>query len=326
MCRCWAEKLSTAATQALIDVAVEVVSLPPGWGWSTESRAAYRSNALACGVLAWAETEAPERAVEALAQVEPRLDPVREAMRAKAPPGLALPSLFDPSEEQSSDALAWLAFASRGFQPGRYGLIAAELDDVQRTAVAAMGRRVPAAADALRRLGLFVRTQAEVERFLEGTVSEWRPIPVSVGGETRRWHFGALWGAAVFGEVDVLTLSEAVHAAMTPAEAVDAVTRFSVARMPAFERIEGPDAWRRDQELALAILDRAVGRGFDLRDMLAAVAADTRSGLPAIAALAWLRANPGEIAPEYRALVEAGVAQARVAEPLSSLAAVVLGQ
>jgi hypothetical protein len=59
----------------------------------------------------------------------------------------------------------------------------------------------------------------------------------------------------------------------------------------------------------------------DLDEVMRAVAVDKRSGIPAIAAVAYLRARPGPVAAEHRQVILDGIAQARVTEPLRSLLA-----
>jgi hypothetical protein len=283
-------------------------------------------------VLNWAPTSAAEDAVRALAGVEPPHNPAGEALLAgvlahlgpDAARDLARtkPQQHGPGEALLAGALAHLAFEARGRVPPPYGLVASELDATQRLAVEAMGRRASQATTALRRLGLYADPHEDtVTPFLEATKPEWRPMAVEVDGQQRRWHFGPLWGATIFNQVSVPAARDAILAAMTPAEAVDLVTRFTDARMPAYEQIQEDAALERDQDLALAVIDAAVARGFDLDEMMRAVAANTRSGLPAIAAVAYLRAHPGEVPAEFRGVIEAGLAQAQVAEPLHSLAA-----
>ena len=74
-------------------------------------------------------------------------------------------------------------------------------------------------------------------------------------------------------------------------------------------------------ELSLAVIDEAVARGFYLDEMMRAVAANKRSGLSAIAAVAYLRAHPDNVPAEYQQVIHDGLVQARVAEPLRSLVA-----
>jgi len=142
-----------------------------------------------------------------------------------------------------------------------------------------------------------------------------------VNGQPRRWHFGPLWGATVSGLVRISDARDAILTTMTPAEAVDLVTRFQLARKPAYDQIKDATGWERDQELALAVIDAAVERGFDLDEMMRAVAANKRSGLPAIAAVAYLRAHPDHVPAELQQVINDGLAQTRVDEPLVSLVA-----
>ncbi|MFT3772979.1 MAG: hypothetical protein QM820_46950 [Minicystis sp.] len=326
------ETLSTEATSALTEVVAHRGSLPAGWGWRTPAKVAYETDALACAVLNWAPTSAAEDAVRVLASVGPPHNPAGDALLAGLLAHLGpdaardfartKPQQSGPGEPLLAGALAHLAFAARGHTPPAYGLVASELDATQRAAVEAMGRRASQAAKALRRVGLYADPHQDiVTDFLEGKKAEWRPIDVEVDGQLRRWHFGPLWGATIFGQVSVPAARDAILAAMTPAEAVDLVTRFTDGRMPAYEQIKDDKAWERDQELALAVIDAAVARGFDLDEMMRAVAANNRSGLPAIAAVAYLRAHPDHVPAEFQQIIEDGAAQTQVPEPLHSLVA-----
>ena len=327
------ETLSAEATSALTAVVLHPVPLPACWGWRTAGKAAHGSGSLGCAVLNWAPTGSPEAAVRALARVELPYNPAaegylaglrrhvgeeayRDALRAK-------PQHAGPCEGFIMGALAHLAFEVRGHSLPPYGLVASELDETQRLALEAIERRTPQAPWVLERVGLYANKADPdiVTDFLEGTKPEWRPIDIEVNGQKRRWHFGPIWGAVVFGEVSVPDARGAVLAAMTPSEAVDLVTRFTSARRAAYGRIKDQSAWERDQELALAVIDAAVARGFDLDDMMRAVAANKRSGLPAIAATAYLRAHPDHVPAEIQQVIDNGLAQARVAEPLRSLVA-----
>ncbi len=222
-------------------------------------------------------------------------------------------------------ALAHLAFEARDRLPPPYGLVASELDATQRVALEAMGRRTPQAPLELQRVGLHAnRGDADlVTDFLAGMMPEWRPMAVEVNGQERRWHFGPLWGATIFGQVSIEDARDAILATMTPAEAVDLVTRFTPARMTAYEQIkEGrqPGVGARSGAGASHVIDAAVSlRGFDLDEMMRAVAANKRSSLPAIAAVAYLRAHPDAVPAEFQAVIENGLSQTHVAEPLRAL-------
>ncbi|MCE9577275.1 MAG: hypothetical protein K8W52_29270 [Deltaproteobacteria bacterium] len=325
------ETLSAAATRALTDVAITPFPLPAGWGWRTPGKVSYASDALACAVLGWAPTVAADDAVRALAAIAPPDNPAGaaflEALRAQLGEQVwrdaarARPQHAGPGEALIASALAHLAFAARDRPAPADGLVAAELDPIQRLAIEAMGRREPSAEAALRRVGLYAqRGEDLVPAFLDGTAAEWRPMTIVVDGLARRWHFGPVWGATIAGRLSVEAACDAIHAAMTPSEAVDLVTRFTAGRMIAYERITDAAAWAIDQALALAVIDAAVARGFELDEMMRAVAANPRTGLPAIAAVAYLRARD-TVPAEFRALVERGVAEARVAEPLRTLVA-----
>jgi hypothetical protein len=163
-------------------------------------------------------------------------------------------------------------------------------------------------------------------------------MALDVNGHQRLWHWGPLWGATVSGQITIPAATAALLAVMTPAEAVQLVTHASSARMPAFarindtmpfqragksadEQVKARSLWERDQELALAVIDAAVARGFDLDDMMRAVAADRRAGLPAIAAVAYLRAHPASVPAEFERVIHEGLSQTRVDEPLVSLVA-----
>jgi hypothetical protein len=325
--------LSARATQALTDVVQSPVHLPVGWGWRASRSVAYESNALACAVLNWAATCAAEDAVCALARValpydaagSAKLEQIRTHLGEDAWREAASlrPQHHGPAEALLAGALAHLGFEARGRPAPAYGLVASELDPTQRLALEAMSRRAPEAEHAWPRVGLHAKRNEDiVPAFLEGRTAEWRPIAIEIAGQQRHVHFGPLWSATVSAAVSVAAATRAIHAAMTPAEAVDLVTRFTGSRMPGYEQMsDSPFGWQRDQELALAVIDGAVVRGFDLDEMMKAVAANRRSGLPAIAAIAYLRSHPDNVPPEYQKVIDDGAAQTRVAEPLGSLVA-----
>jgi hypothetical protein len=344
------ETLSAEATSALTEVVLHPVPLPAGWGWRTAAKIAYESNALACAVLNWAPTLAADDAARALARVELPYNAAGEAMLAGVRERIgeeawrdfarAKPQHAGPCEGLIMGALAHLAFETQGRALPPHGLVASELDATQRLALEAIGRRTPQAPDALQRVGLHAsRADADlVTDFLAGTRPEWRPMTIEVDGQQRRWHFGPLWGATVFGRVSVPAAADAILAAMTPAEAVELVTRFSKARMTAYgqikdympfqrasltadEQAKARAVWERDQELALAVIDSAVARGFDLDEMMRAVAVNTLDWLPAIAAVAYLRAHPDSVPAEFQRIIDDGLSQTRVDEPLVSLVA-----
>lgn len=327
------ETLSAEATSALTEVVAHPGPLPAGWGWRTAGRTAHQSNSFGCAVLNWAPTSAAEEAARVLALVELPHNPGAEAKLAALRKHVGEEAYRDallakwehagPCEGLIMGALAHLGFEARGYSPPLYGLVASDLDAMQRLTLEAMGRRTPQAPWILERVGLNASAGDPdiVTDFLEGTKLEWRPISITVDGRVHHWHFGALWCATVLGAVSVSAATDAILAVTTPADAVDLVTRFESARKPAYDRIDDKVGWERDQELALAVIDAAVARGFDLDDMMRTVAANTHTGLPAIAAVAYLRAHPDYVPPEHWSIIEEGLEQTRVPEPLQSLVA-----
>ena len=290
------------ARDAMTVVAEHVVKpspLPAEWGWTMLLPPAMRSDSIACAVCCWVGTDAPEVAVHALA--------VKDLEGER--PGFV---------NQVGEALVHMAFEVRGRAVPELGLVASELDGIEREAVGAFARDpLRRAQPALGKLALPVG--ADLGHFLPGDTLEWRPIPIEVDGQQRLWHFGRIWGEVVFGHVGIEDARNAIARALAPRDAVTLVTVFTRGRMPAYERIRDEAPWQRDQELALAVVGDAVERGFAIEDVIAI--AREPGGLPAIATVAYLRFHRGAPRPDDHRVFVDGIEQAKCVEPLRSLVA-----
>ncbi|MCA9647152.1 MAG: hypothetical protein KC492_40970, partial [Myxococcales bacterium] len=99
------------------------------------------------------------------------------------------------------------------------------------------------------------------------------------------------------------------------------VTRFGISRLPAWNCLgDSPELWSRDQALALEVFER-VGARADWQNLISEVMANTKSGLPGLAALGYLRFSPGADVATYPELLAKAQAEARVKEPLASVIA-----
>lgn len=246
-------------------------ALPASWGlqWHGEQET---SDGLAARVLVWAEVASPERVLSALAS-------------------LADYGWF------GEKILTRLGF-DHGASIPPCGLAAPELGPLERVAVEAL--RAPAFSSSFElfhSLGLGV--QEDVAPFLAGESPFFRPLSI----EGHRWHLGRAWGELTRGALAVSALVPAIDAAMTPSEAVDALT---VGRRGVLVRAPGP--WTK--ELA--------ARQAGLLEAWARAHADDAAARAAVAARA---ASPGDRDPFALALLVVALLGADAAEDVDALLA-----
>ncbi|MFO0589412.1 MAG: hypothetical protein U0441_17875 [Polyangiaceae bacterium] len=289
--------LSKSATEALAEHVTKPASLPAEWGWHAANPPAIASDTLAVAVLCWARSEAPEIALGALLGKDVQ----------KLPLGFV---------DMVGDAIANMAFAARGAKLPTV-VTPAELDELQRKAVTAFAAgNLSRANTAIMKLGL--PRGDDIPRLLAGKDLDMRPLPITVKGKAREWHFARIWAAVLFEEVTVEDACAALLRAVSPAEAVELVSVFTGARNWAYVRPTTDAEWERDQALCLAVMDAAKKAGLDVASTCLALAKKV-GALPGILAIAYLRERPGPVAEADVPFIVSGVSAARCAEPIRSL-------
>ena len=291
--------LTKSATEALAEHVTKPASLPAEWGWHAANPPAIASDTLAVATLCWAKTEAPEIALRALLSKDLQ----------KLPLGFV---------DMVGEAIANMAFGARGVELPTI-VTPAELDDTQREAVTAFATgMLSRSMTATKILGL--PQGADIPRLLAAKDPDMRPLPITVNGAARKWHFARIWGAVLFQEVTVEDASAALLHAVTPAEAAHLVSISTSARNPVYARVTTDAEWERDQAFCLAVFDGAKKAGLDVASTCLALS-KVPGALAGILAVAYLRERSGPVAEEDVPFLVAGVSAARCAEPIRSLLA-----
>jgi hypothetical protein len=303
------DTLKGAEVEILADHAVDSVPVPGEWGWGLR-KAALRSDKLAVELLTWARCADPAPAIDRL--VSMKLD--KEML------GYAF-SVADVLAKISKDRFGRLVSPTRSSRddvdaPARRGLIAKDFPPRVRDAIG-------------EKLGFGF---GDLPKFLDGTGPEWRPIPVVVGGSEHRWHFHRIVDAVMRGEVTVERAVDTVLASYPLEDAVGLVDRYSATRAYMLRSGWEEAAWHREQNFAIAVIEGARDRGFDLAAHIhraaigyspnPEVGPESKIALYSVLAhlgIVALRERPNQLSNDVIALAARAVSSTQCLEPLRTL-------
>ncbi len=149
----------------------------------------------------------------------------------------------------NADLVYELGFGARRLGP--LGPVASELDPVQRGTLEVFARKEFADAPTVRRRLGFLTGEA-IGRLLAQKGPLYRPLDVETAGGTKRWHALYLWRACARDKVPEKAAFAAITKALDPggvAEVALSAEEWAIT----YEAMRGPDDWKRDRSLSLAL-------------------------------------------------------------------------